>query len=353
MENNNSDLIGIKKIAKLANVSIGTVDRVIHNRKGVSKATKEKINSIIKELNFTPNKMASLLAKRNQMNIGVIIPKSSTETNYWSYPLAGIKKAVSELNQFGVNITQFFYDLDSKSSFNEAGELALNTDLQGVLLAPSFIEESLALTKKLVTAGIPFVFINSDLPKQESLSYIGPDLYQSGRLAAQMLSLMIRQADDIFIVNISTDLELDHHLRRKEQGFRVYFEENNIPNTILTLNINHTNFSSIEKQVNNALQSAPNAKAIFVTNSRVNVLAQILVNNPQKPILAGYDFIEENVRRLEDGSISFLISQRPMEQGYLGIMALYKHFFGVEDIEQTTYMPIDIITRENFLYYKN
>ncbi len=34
--------IGIKQIAKLAEVSIGTVDRVLHNRGGVSKITEQK-----------------------------------------------------------------------------------------------------------------------------------------------------------------------------------------------------------------------------------------------------------------------------------------------------------------------
>jgi hypothetical protein len=64
MKKTESELTGVKEIARRANVSIGTVDRVIHNRKGVSENTKQKINSIIEELNFQPNKMASLLASR-------------------------------------------------------------------------------------------------------------------------------------------------------------------------------------------------------------------------------------------------------------------------------------------------
>ena len=36
-------LTGVKEIARRANVSIGTVDRIIHNRIGVSEITKSKI----------------------------------------------------------------------------------------------------------------------------------------------------------------------------------------------------------------------------------------------------------------------------------------------------------------------
>ena len=46
------ELVGVKEIARRANVSIGTVDRVLHNRTGVSKKTKHKILEIIKELDY-------------------------------------------------------------------------------------------------------------------------------------------------------------------------------------------------------------------------------------------------------------------------------------------------------------
>ena len=46
--------IGVKEIARKANVSIATVDRVLHNRSGVSEDTKKKINEIIKKYNYQP-----------------------------------------------------------------------------------------------------------------------------------------------------------------------------------------------------------------------------------------------------------------------------------------------------------
>lgn len=353
MINNKPTLTGVKEIAKLAKVSIGTVDRVIHNRKGVSDETRKKINNIIAELDYRPNKMASLLAKRSLITFSVVIPKRSVETNYWSYPLAGIERAISELKQFGVEVSYFFYDLNSKSDFSEVAEQVLKTETNGVLIAPSFVEESTIFVKELASRKIPFVFINSDLPLETSLSYIGPDLYQSGRLTAQLISLMINDDDDIFVINLSTQLELDHHLFRKEQGFRRYFEENSLSNTVLTLNINHSDTAAIEKQIHKAIASAPRAKVLFVTNSRVHIVAKIVSKMKLNMFLVGYDFIEENIAQLENNAIRFIISQRPLEQGYLGIMALYKYTFQIEDVEKTTYMPIDIITKENYKYYKN
>ena len=42
--------IRIKDIARLADVSVGTVDRVIHGRSGVSEASKKRVEEILKQL---------------------------------------------------------------------------------------------------------------------------------------------------------------------------------------------------------------------------------------------------------------------------------------------------------------
>jgi LacI family transcriptional regulator len=353
MKMQSKELTGVREIARRANVSIGTVDRVIHNRKGVSVQTREKINAIIEELNFQPNKMASLLASKKNVRLAVCIPRTSTETDYWKYPLNGAMQAEAELERFGVNFSYFFYDLDSEKSFVNAGKLLLKSGPDGILLAPSFVEESLLLMGKIKKKGVPVVFINADLPKAESLSYIGPELYQSGRLAAQLISLSAPPAGHVLVVNISTNFEEDHHLKRKEQGFRQFFEETATAHEIHTLHIGKTKSNSVESALLDVLTNDPAIKAIFVTNSRVSVVAKILQKHHRQIFLIGYDFLRENLHYLETGHIACLICQRPQEQGYVGAMALYKHLFKLGEPDKTVYMPIDIITRENYKFYKS
>ena len=55
------DKIRIKDIARLANVSTGTVDRVLHNRGEVSAKSREKVEKVLKEINYQPNIYACLL----------------------------------------------------------------------------------------------------------------------------------------------------------------------------------------------------------------------------------------------------------------------------------------------------
>ncbi|OOQ59783.1 LacI family DNA-binding transcriptional regulator [Mucilaginibacter pedocola] len=351
MKKTASELNGVKEIARRANVSIGTVDRVMHNRKGVSDATRLKIEAIIKELNFQPNKMASLLATRKNMNFAVLIPAVSEETDYWSYPLNGINQAAAETNQFGVTVKPYFYALDSKESFNRVAEEMLKDEPHAVLLAPSFVEDSQVLAKRINELGLPLAFINSDLAGQDNLTYIGPDLYQSGRLAAQLVSFSLKPLDKVLIINISADLRNDHHLVRKEHGFKKFFEETRSATHISTLNISETKVCVVEEALTRTLNADNTIKAIFVTNSRVNIVAEILKKHRRNDLLVGYDFLEKNIDYLKSGQIKYLICQRPKEQGYLGIMALYKHLYNVSEVERFVYMPIDIITKENYQFY--
>jgi LacI family transcriptional regulator len=59
------------------------------------------------------------------------------------------------------------------------------------------------------------------------------------------------------------------------------------------------------------------------------------------------------VNCLKNGSIDFLICEKPQEQGYRGIMALFQHLVFSKEIEKAYLMPIDIITRQNYQFYRN
>src|SRR4051794_13677517 len=68
--------VGVHEIARLANVSIGTVDRALHRRPGVSKATCANVLRIAEQLGYSPDPAARALAVgRSPFRIGVCIPE--------------------------------------------------------------------------------------------------------------------------------------------------------------------------------------------------------------------------------------------------------------------------------------
>lgn len=62
-------------VAKRANVSIGTVSRVINNRDRVSPETRERILLAIQELDYHSNALAQGLASQQTDTIGLVIPQ--------------------------------------------------------------------------------------------------------------------------------------------------------------------------------------------------------------------------------------------------------------------------------------
>jgi LacI family transcriptional regulator len=347
------ELVGVKEIARRAKVSIGTVDRVIHNRKGVSTKTKSKILAIIEELNYQPNIFARRLASKKILHIAVLIPAVSPETGYWNAPLEGINNAEAEIRAYGIVIDRYFFDQDNKQTFLAQADLMLMGNVDGVLIAPMFIEESKTIVEKCAQRKIPYVFINSDIPGYKSLCYIGPELYHSGKLGAHLVNYLLKKDDKVLIVNIAKQADNLHHLLRKEEGFRDYFMENQKRHEILKLDIRDTDYDNVKIEVA-ALLKREQIKVIFVTNSRVSFIARYIEENKIKGIkLVGYDFLQENINYLESGTIEFLISQKPKEQGYRGVMALYNYLVHAQIIDSAYYMPIDIITKENYSFYKN
>ena len=71
MENNNYT---IKDIARMAGVSAGTVDRVLHNRGDVSAASMERVKKVLDEIEYEPNMFAIGLAAKKRYHIICIIP---------------------------------------------------------------------------------------------------------------------------------------------------------------------------------------------------------------------------------------------------------------------------------------
>lgn len=59
-EVHSSDKIRIKDIAERSGVSVGTVDRVLHNRPNVSGKARAKVETVLKEINYQPNIMPVL-----------------------------------------------------------------------------------------------------------------------------------------------------------------------------------------------------------------------------------------------------------------------------------------------------
>jgi len=102
--------ITIQDVARYANVSAGTIDRVIHNRGKVSPEKRHKVKEAIKKLNFNPNLLARTLAMGKTFSVSTLIPSAPYPGHYWSMPCQGIDLAATRYKDYGIITENHFYD---------------------------------------------------------------------------------------------------------------------------------------------------------------------------------------------------------------------------------------------------
>ena len=134
----------IKDIARMAGVSAGTVDRVLHNRGDVSAASLEKVRKVLDEISYQPNMFAIGLAAKKRYSIVCIIPYYIAY-DYWYAVAGGIDRAAQELAPYNVTVSYLHYLHADEASYSQACMQVLGEECDAVLLAPNFREETLKL----------------------------------------------------------------------------------------------------------------------------------------------------------------------------------------------------------------
>ena len=85
----------LEDVAKLANVSISTVSRVINRRELVNEETCQRVEAAIRELRYRPNAFARGLMLRKSGIVGVVLPDLHGE--FYSEIIRGANQQAREL----------------------------------------------------------------------------------------------------------------------------------------------------------------------------------------------------------------------------------------------------------------
>ena len=343
----------IKDIAMLAGVSIGTVDRVIHNRGEVAEKTKLKVQQILKETDYSPNLMAQVLKSKKRFHLVSLLPAPSEDNSFWEKHPLGMIRAIEELDPFPVTLSQVNFDLQDEDDFQKKAARVLDLKPDGVLLAPIFKSESITFCSRLQDRNIPFVFIDGYIENTGFLAYIGEDIFQSGRVAGQLADMITPEKSDLLLVTIAKNIRNVSHLTIRTEGFLSYFSKQarNKGKRII-INIPDPSPDQIRNALDKAFKENPGIGSVFITGSRSYLIALYLEKNGLNSVdLIGYDLLDSNVEFLKSGITRFLIGQRPEEQTYKGIKKLFEYLSLHKIPDRIEYLPVDIVTSENVDFF--
>ncbi|MEE9406478.1 MAG: substrate-binding domain-containing protein [Polaribacter sp.] len=339
----------IKNIAELAGVSKGTVDRVIHKRGKVSKKALEKVNVVLNEIDYKPNLLARSLKKTKEYHICVVLPDYK-EDLFWQPCFEGIEVAISEYTSFGIFIEPFFFSPNAVNSFIEVNKKVLDLKPDAVLLAPMFYKETISIVNNYTEANIIVSKFNNQLEIENTKNFVGQNLFKSGRIAANLINIIIPKKASILILHIDEDPNNAIHMQEKEKGFKHYFKE--LENSNYKIRTWNSKQVDLTKKLDSIFLNTIATDVIFVTTSKAYLVAEFIKSKKLKNVkLIGYDLLDENIQYLKDNVINFLIHQNPKKQVYLGISYLVEYFLFGKEIPTKSLLPIDIITAENLETY--
>lgn len=345
-------MITIKDIAKEANVSEGTVDRVLHNRGGVSQKTEEKIKAIFKKHNFKVNPVASALALKNKLKIATLIPSFDKENLFWKSPYLGILKATNEVKSFGVETNNYFFNQFDPNSYLNQFKILIDSNPSAVIIVPTFKKETKHIVEQLEQQKIPYLFLNIDLNGFNNIAFIGQDSYTGGYVAGKLMHLSLGDQSSSLIIHMRMDITNYYSFSKRIEGFKDFFIKNGINTDTQILSIDNLNDVSENKEkINSFLKANENIKGIFVPSSRIsNVVNYIEDTYLNKIELIGFDNTPQNIECLVQDKISFLISQKSFDQGFESIRLMTDFLINKKVPEAKIYSPIDILTKENAKY---
>lgn len=341
----------IKDIAALAGVSPGTVDRVLHNRGEVSENSREKILKILKEIDYQPNVFASTLASKKTYTIACILPQY-VKNEYFEAVENGISQAEKEFSDWNILIKMTYFDQFDEKSFQKACDEASKLHADAILFVPTFKDSALAFISRL-DKEVPYVFLDSQIKETNPLAYFGQESYQSGYLAAKLLSEKMTLKKEVVVFRMMRHShEVSNQTYFRELGFAAYLRTHHPEFITYHIELNALDEAENYHIMDEFWQKHPEVASAVIFNSRAYIIGEYFQKrNLKNRQLVGYDLLKRNIACLKDDSIQYLIGQRPEKQGYNSIKAIARYFVLKQPVKTENFMPMDILTKENIDFF--
>ncbi len=341
--------VGVHEIARLAKVSIGTVDRALHGRPGISETTRERILRIAKKVGYSPDRAARALSVgRSQFRIGICIPEEIRF--FYDQMRAGICDEARRAEYLGLEIVARPVQKLGDSEKEQLASL-LRERIHGLIVVPGNPSIVTPLIDRAEAQGIRVVCISSDAPQsgRSTVVCVNPEL--NGRLAAELMAKFVPCGADVAIVTGMLTTE-DH--RQKVKGFRDAFAEYSHGGRVIGVIEAHESEEESYRKTRELLCGNPSLRGLYV--STVNCLpvcrAMYEHGRGSDVRLIATDLFAEMVPFFESGIIGASIYQDPYTQGRNAVRILVDHLVEKVSIPTTNYLNPGIVLQSNLQLFR-
>src|SRR5215471_9977225 len=205
---------GIKEIAEAAKVSIGTVDRALNGRSGISEATRQRVLEVAQQLLYQPNLAARVLSKgRADLRIGVCVPREIHF--YYDYLWEGLLSEAGRYAQLGAE----FLNRPAPALGEGDDELLrgfLKDGVRGIIVTPGNPDAITPLINEAEEKNVRVVCVTTDAPLSKRSSIIGGQPKLAGTMAGELMAKFVPPGAQVAII---TGQLYTEDQREKTEGF--------------------------------------------------------------------------------------------------------------------------------------
>jgi LacI family transcriptional regulator len=306
----------IPAIARRLGVSIGTVDRALHNRPGINNETRERVLQLARKLGYRPNAAARFLVSKKRVRIGVNLPREIA--SFWDRVRDGIRDAARSLETIGVEVVWRTYTRLGQGE-RPALEAALADDLQGLVLAPGRAEDLAPLFG--TRPSMPVVCVNTGAPEIGALSTVSVDSAVNGAMVAELLGRFTGGRGEVAVVTGQLTTA-DHAL--KLDGFQKTLAALWPRVAVRAVVEAHDDPGEAYEKCRRVIRGRSSLTGLYVAtaNSLPVVRAVKDAGRLGRLTLITTDLFPDLVPLIESGAVTATIHQRPWVQGQMAFRAI-------------------------------
>jgi LacI family transcriptional regulator len=310
---------GIHRIAEMASVSIGTVDRALHGRGGINEATRKRILQIAQQIGYSPNLAARALSvAKSRVRIGVCIPK---EIHFFYDQLwGGVRDEARHLEQLGAEFENRPVQTLGEGDIDAFKEL-VESRVDGIVLTAGSPKELTPLIDEAEKNGVRVVCVSTDAPESRRSTIVCVEPYLNGCLAGELMGKCVPRGSKVAVVAGMLSTE-DH--RKKTDGFSEGFLRHCPDGKIVSVVEGHEDEGESFQKTSDLLRRFPTLDGLYVNT--VNCLPVCRALGARgfegKVKLITTDLFAEMAPYFQKGIITASIYQHPYRQGQVAVRLL-------------------------------
>jgi LacI family transcriptional regulator len=292
---NNWKNISIKKIAELAKVGTATVDRVLHNREGVKEKTKNKILSVLNDLNGLNN--------NSKKKIVLCCESGQSYNNTLKYHVE--KTSKKKNNNIAIE-SHYIPAKEFKPSIFEKIILDSCHESDGLIIVSQEDTKIERALQKYCNLKKPVITLTTDFPSSGRTAYVGCEQSAAGATAAKLISNSLTKKKGQILMVMSMPYRCQ---QERELGFkkvlRSYFPKIVIKESVYSLDTSEESYKHVKRYIKD---NGPPLGIYNIAGGNIGVAEAIKDTGfKNEVVFIGHELNQNSKKLLDSDEMSYVI----------------------------------------------